>query len=83
MPLITCSEASPLIGALLQQPVTCISVGLSGNFLDALHSAYLRYRKRLSCISMLCYHVIENRKNISVEFNELLNSCSSKRDVKS
>ncbi|KAM4745627.1 Fanconi anemia group C protein isoform 2-T2 [Anableps anableps] len=42
VPLITCPEASPLIGALLQQPVTCIREGLSENFLDALHSAYSR-----------------------------------------
>ncbi|XP_023199100.1 Fanconi anemia group C protein isoform X1 [Xiphophorus maculatus] len=42
VPLITCPEASPLIGALLQQQMTCIREGLSENFLDALHSAYLR-----------------------------------------
>ncbi|XP_051806822.1 Fanconi anemia group C protein isoform X1 [Acanthochromis polyacanthus] len=40
VPLITCPEASPLIGALLQQPVTCVKEALSEDFLDALSSAY-------------------------------------------
>ncbi|XP_047236292.1 Fanconi anemia group C protein isoform X3 [Girardinichthys multiradiatus] len=42
VPLIKCPETSPVIGALLQQPVNCIREGLSENFLDALHSAYSR-----------------------------------------
>ncbi|KAG8011932.1 Fanconi anemia group C protein-like protein, partial [Nibea albiflora] len=40
VPLVTCPEAAPLIGALLQQPVTCVRAALSENFLDALSSAY-------------------------------------------
>ncbi|XP_037634921.1 Fanconi anemia group C protein isoform X3 [Sebastes umbrosus] len=40
VPLVTCAEAAPLIGALLQQPVTCVRAALSGDFLDALSSAY-------------------------------------------
>ncbi|XP_073322843.1 Fanconi anemia group C protein isoform X2 [Pagrus major] len=40
VPLVTCPEAAPLIGALLQQPVTCVRAALSGDFLDALSSAY-------------------------------------------
>uniref|UniRef100_A0A3Q2GHW7 FA complementation group C n=1 Tax=Cyprinodon variegatus TaxID=28743 RepID=A0A3Q2GHW7_CYPVA len=38
MSLITCAEASPVIGTLLQQPAPCIRGGLSENFIDALHS---------------------------------------------
>ncbi|XP_069034314.1 Fanconi anemia group C protein [Embiotoca jacksoni] len=40
VPLVTCPEASPLIGALLQRPVTCVSGALSEDLLDALGSAY-------------------------------------------
>ncbi|KAI3372760.1 hypothetical protein L3Q82_023221 [Scortum barcoo] len=40
VPLVTCPEAAPLIGALLQQPVTCVKAVLSEDFLDALSSAY-------------------------------------------
>ncbi|XP_033475849.2 Fanconi anemia group C protein isoform X1 [Epinephelus lanceolatus] len=40
IPLLTCPEAAPLIGALLQQPVTCVRAALSEDFLDALSSAY-------------------------------------------
>ncbi|XP_008282273.1 Fanconi anemia group C protein [Stegastes partitus] len=37
--LIACPEASPLVGALLQRPVTCVKEALSENFLDALGSS--------------------------------------------
>ncbi|XP_023249311.1 Fanconi anemia group C protein isoform X1 [Seriola lalandi dorsalis] len=40
VPLVTCPEAAPLIGALLQRPVTCVRAALSEDFLDALSSAY-------------------------------------------
>ncbi|XP_044051850.1 Fanconi anemia group C protein isoform X2 [Siniperca chuatsi] len=40
VPLVTCPEAAPLIGALLQQPVTCVRAALSEDFLNALSSAY-------------------------------------------
>ncbi|XP_054467292.1 Fanconi anemia group C protein [Anoplopoma fimbria] len=40
VPLVTCPEVAPLIGALLQQPVTCVRAELSEDFLDALSSAY-------------------------------------------
>ncbi|XP_041793135.1 Fanconi anemia group C protein [Chelmon rostratus] len=39
-PLVTCPEAAPLIGAMLQQPVTCVRATLSEHFLEALSSAY-------------------------------------------
>ncbi|XP_047446943.1 Fanconi anemia group C protein [Mugil cephalus] len=39
VPLVTCPEASSLIDALLQRPVTCVRDGLSEDFLDALSSA--------------------------------------------
>nr|XP_020502116.1 Fanconi anemia group C protein [Labrus bergylta] len=41
VPLITCPEAAPLIGALLLQSMTCVRATLSEDFLDALSSAYL------------------------------------------
>uniref|UniRef100_A0A3B5L3D8 FA complementation group C n=1 Tax=Xiphophorus couchianus TaxID=32473 RepID=A0A3B5L3D8_9TELE len=59
VPLITCPEASPLIGALLQQQMTCIRESLSENFLDALHSAYSRYRKCFYCIFSFLIFAIE------------------------
>ncbi|XP_062418157.1 Fanconi anemia group C protein isoform X2 [Pungitius pungitius] len=40
VPLVTCPEAAPLIGALLQQQVTCVRAALSKDFLDAVSSAY-------------------------------------------
>ncbi|XP_035847804.1 Fanconi anemia group C protein isoform X2 [Sander lucioperca] len=40
VPLVTYPEAAPLIGALLQQPMTCVRAALSEDFLDALSSAY-------------------------------------------
>ncbi|XP_042344212.1 Fanconi anemia group C protein [Plectropomus leopardus] len=40
IPLVSCPEAAPLIGALLQQPVTCVRAALSEDFLEALSSAY-------------------------------------------
>ncbi|KAM8887309.1 Fanconi anemia group C protein isoform 2-T2 [Spinachia spinachia] len=40
VPLVTCPEAAPLIGALLQQPVTCVRAALSEHFLHAVSSAY-------------------------------------------
>lgn len=43
VPLVTCPEAAPLIGVLLQQPVKCVRAALSEDFLDALSSAYSRY----------------------------------------
>ncbi|XP_019958245.1 Fanconi anemia group C protein isoform X2 [Paralichthys olivaceus] len=39
VPLVSCPEAAPLIGALLQRPVTCVRAALSEDFLDALSSA--------------------------------------------
>ncbi|XP_053182082.1 Fanconi anemia group C protein [Scomber japonicus] len=40
VPLVTCAEAAPLIGALLQRPLICARAALSVDFLDALSSAY-------------------------------------------
>jgi len=42
VPLVTCPEAAPLIGALLQLPGTCVRAALSEHFLDAVSSAYSR-----------------------------------------
>uniref|UniRef100_A0A8C6WQJ3 FA complementation group C n=1 Tax=Neogobius melanostomus TaxID=47308 RepID=A0A8C6WQJ3_9GOBI len=40
IPLVTCPEASSLIGALLQRPFTCVKAPLTEDFLDAIGSAY-------------------------------------------
>ncbi|KAG7223377.1 hypothetical protein INR49_032204 [Caranx melampygus] len=40
VPLVRCPEAAPLIGALLQRPVSCVRTALSDDFLNALSSAY-------------------------------------------
>ncbi|XP_077376898.1 Fanconi anemia group C protein isoform X2 [Festucalex cinctus] len=40
VPLITCPEVAPLIGDLLQQPLTCPQAALTNDFLDAVNSAY-------------------------------------------
>ncbi|CAL8296017.1 unnamed protein product [Gadus morhua 'NCC'] len=42
IPLVTCPEAAPLIGAMLQRAATCVRATLSQDFLDAVSSAYLR-----------------------------------------
>ncbi|KAJ8380777.1 hypothetical protein SKAU_G00015550 [Synaphobranchus kaupii] len=39
--LVTCLEAAPLIGALLQHPTACGRAALSDDFLDALNAALL------------------------------------------
>ncbi|XP_064152967.1 Fanconi anemia group C protein isoform X1 [Anguilla rostrata] len=39
--LVTCPEAAPLIGALLQHPTSCDRASLSEDFLDALNAALL------------------------------------------
>lgn len=45
VPLVTCPEAAPLIGALLQRSVACVGADLSEDFLRALSAAYSRYWK--------------------------------------
>ncbi|XP_077416555.1 Fanconi anemia group C protein isoform X2 [Vanacampus margaritifer] len=40
VPLMTCPEVAPLIGVLLQQPLTCPQAALTNDFLDAVNSAY-------------------------------------------
>lgn len=42
VPLVTCPEAAPLIGALLQRSVACVRADLSEDFLQALSAAYSR-----------------------------------------
>ncbi|XP_019733614.1 Fanconi anemia group C protein isoform X2 [Hippocampus comes] len=40
VPLVTCPEVAPLLGALLQRPLTCAQATLTNDFLDAVSSAY-------------------------------------------
>ncbi|XP_070760111.1 Fanconi anemia group C protein [Enoplosus armatus] len=60
VPLVTCPEAAPLIGALLQQPMTCVRAALSEDFLVALSSAYSS-----QCLSL------EEKAVISLWYNNL------------
>ncbi|XP_058492047.1 Fanconi anemia group C protein isoform X1 [Solea solea] len=58
VPLVTCPEAGPLIGLLLQQPGTCVKAALSENFLDALTSAYSSHGLLLeeqAVVSLWCH----------------------------
>lgn len=48
VPIVTCPEASPLVGALLQNPVSSISE----DFFNALSSAHSRYTWIILC----CYN---------------------------
>ncbi|KAM6965429.1 Fanconi anemia group C protein [Aplochiton taeniatus] len=58
VPLVTCPEAAPLIGALLQRPATCNRAALSQDFLDAVNSAYSRKELCLeeqAVVSLWCH----------------------------
>lgn len=48
VPLVTCPEAAPLIGALLQRSAACVRADLSEDFLRALSAAYSRYWELIS-----------------------------------
>ncbi|XP_062310173.1 Fanconi anemia group C protein isoform X2 [Osmerus eperlanus] len=54
VPLVTCPEAAPLIGALLRRPLTCHRAALSPDFLDAVGSAYARRRVCLEDQALVC-----------------------------
>lgn len=43
VPLVSCPEAAPLTGALLQRSATCVRAAVSEDFLDALGSVYSRW----------------------------------------
>ncbi|XP_028270561.1 Fanconi anemia group C protein [Parambassis ranga] len=62
VPLVTCPEVSPLIGALLQRPVTCVREALSEDFLDAVSSAYSSQGLSLEepAIVSLWYHSLSS-----------------------
>nr|XP_015828337.2 Fanconi anemia group C protein [Nothobranchius furzeri]XP_015828338.2 Fanconi anemia group C protein [Nothobranchius furzeri] len=58
VPLATFPEASPVIGALLQQPMTSISDSLNEDFFDALSSSQSRYGLQLekqALVSLWCH----------------------------
>ncbi|KAJ7993968.1 hypothetical protein DPEC_G00261070 [Dallia pectoralis] len=54
VPLVTCPEMAPLIGALLQRPLTCDKAVLSKDFLDAVSSTYSRNPLSLEPQSVVC-----------------------------
>ncbi|CAL8344966.1 unnamed protein product [Lota lota] len=58
IPLVTCPEAAPLIGAMLQRTATCVRATLSQDFLDAVSNAYLRdglYLENEAVMSLWCH----------------------------
>uniref|UniRef100_A0A667X8B5 FA complementation group C n=1 Tax=Myripristis murdjan TaxID=586833 RepID=A0A667X8B5_9TELE len=58
VPLVTYSEAAPLIGTLLQRLMTCAKAALSKDFLDAVSSAYssqLLFLEEQAVISLWCH----------------------------
>ncbi|XP_070689501.1 Fanconi anemia group C protein [Pempheris klunzingeri] len=60
VPLVTCPEAAPLIGALLEQPVTCVRAALSEDFLDALsaaHSSQCLSLEEQAVVSLWCHNL--------------------------
>ncbi|KAM7391445.1 hypothetical protein PAMP_022134 [Pampus punctatissimus] len=60
--LVMCAEAAPLIGALLQQPVTCPRAVLSEDFLVTLSSAYSSHCLSLEeqAVVSLWYHSLSS-----------------------
>ncbi|XP_034727517.1 LOW QUALITY PROTEIN: Fanconi anemia group C protein [Etheostoma cragini] len=67
VPLVTYPEAAPLIGALLQQPVTCVRAALSEDFLDALSSAYSSHCLSLeeqAVVSLWCHNLTSLEKAV-------------------
>ncbi|KAM7416045.1 hypothetical protein PAMA_018223 [Pampus argenteus] len=60
--LVMCAEAAPLIGALLQRPVTCPRAVLSEDFLVALSSAYSSHCLSLEeqAVVSLWYHSLSS-----------------------
>ncbi|XP_029295217.1 Fanconi anemia group C protein isoform X2 [Cottoperca gobio] len=86
VPLVTCPEAALLIGALLQQPMTCVRAALSQDFLDALSSAYSS-----QCISLeeqavvsLWYHNLSSLEDAVLSLLEcvLTNTGSTPQELK-
>eukprot|EP00064_Thunnus_orientalis_P003146 superscaffoldBa00000249_g3155 len=74
VPLVTCAEAAPLIGALLQRPLTCARAALSEGFLDALSSAYSSHGLSLEeqAVVSLWYHSLSSLEESVLS---LLESC--------
>ncbi|XP_026177406.1 Fanconi anemia group C protein isoform X2 [Mastacembelus armatus] len=62
VPLVTCPEVAPLIGALLQRPTACVKSAVSENFLDALSSAYTSQGLSLDeqAVVSLWYHSLSS-----------------------
>ncbi|XP_061881720.1 Fanconi anemia group C protein [Entelurus aequoreus] len=58
IPLITCAEVAPLIGAVLQRPLTCTRSTITDSFLGAVNSAYSSGRLALEdhAVVVLWYH---------------------------
>ncbi|XP_044230385.1 Fanconi anemia group C protein [Thunnus albacares] len=74
VPLVTCAEAAPLIGALLRRPLTCARAALSEDFLDALSSTYSSHGLSLEeqAVVSLWYHSLSSLEESVLS---LLESC--------
>ncbi|XP_072243841.1 Fanconi anemia group C protein [Leuresthes tenuis] len=72
--LVTCPETSPLICALLQQPLTCVREALSEDFIDTLSSAYPSYGLSLEeqARISLWYHSLPSLEEAVVSLLESL-----------
>ncbi|KAF3695678.1 Fanconi anemia group C protein [Channa argus] len=72
VPLVTCPEAAPLIGALLQQPATCVRAAISEDFLHTLSSAYSREGLLLEEQAIVClwYHSLSSLEEAVVSLLE-------------
>nr|XP_020449402.1 Fanconi anemia group C protein isoform X2 [Monopterus albus] len=86
VPLVTCPEAAPLIGALLQRPATCVRAALSEDFLDALSSAYLSQGASLEeqAVVSLWYHSLSSLEGAVLSLLEslLTNTGSTPLEIK-
>ncbi|XP_059192485.1 Fanconi anemia group C protein [Centropristis striata] len=86
VPLVTCPEAAPLIGALLQQAVPCVRAALSEDFLDALSSAYSSHCLSLEeqAVVSLWYHNLPSLEEAVLSLLEsvLTNTGSTPQTIK-
>ncbi|XP_036434256.1 Fanconi anemia group C protein [Colossoma macropomum] len=58
VPLVTCSNAAPLIGALLKRPVSCGCSHLSEEFIEAVSTAWLRRKlvfEDMAVVALWCH----------------------------
>ncbi|KAJ3603778.1 hypothetical protein NHX12_028519 [Muraenolepis orangiensis] len=75
IPLVTCPEAAPLIGAMLERTATCVRATLSQDFLDAVSAAYLRNGLCLedeAVVSLWCHSLPSLEEAVMSQLDSLL-----------